>query len=32
MIWQLSGDAHGAKSLLNVINEVANENNKLYII
>ena len=22
MIWQLSGDARGAKSLLNVINEV----------
>src|SRR4030095_11072783 len=29
MIWQLSGDAPGAKSLLNVINEVANKNNKL---
>ena len=25
MIWQLSGDAPGSKSLLNVINEVANE-------
>jgi hypothetical protein len=25
MIWQLSGDAPGAKSLLTIINEVANE-------